>query len=193
MKVSKKTLINIFLIALVVSFFVTPLGYHGKVFLNSLFSFSPDITTRAESTQIENYNWQLKDPDWNFFSFEQSEGRVVYINFWASWRLPCAAELASIDKLYEKYKGEVDFYIVTNEEREPVEEFMAENKILWKQYFDGKSWGNEIAAEYGIKGIPATFLIGKEGKIVATDLRGPELEIAIRKELGLPELKPEEP
>ena len=69
MKVSKKTVLNILLIALVVSFFVTPLGYHGKVFLNHLFSFSPDIIAKSEAKQISDYNWQLKDPQWNFFQF----------------------------------------------------------------------------------------------------------------------------
>jgi len=59
-----------------------------------------------------------------FFNFKQSKGKVVFVNFWASWVLPCEAELQSIQKFYDAYKGDVDFYIITNEEREPVEAFM---------------------------------------------------------------------
>ncbi|HQZ29911.1 MAG TPA: TlpA family protein disulfide reductase, partial [Verrucomicrobiales bacterium] len=53
----------------------------------------------------------------------------------------------------------------------------------WPQYFDGKGWENEIAQKYGIRSIPATFLVGKGGKIIGANLRGPELEAAVKKAL----------
>ena len=55
----------------------------------------------------------------------------------------------------------------------------------WPQYFDGKGWQNQIAAKFGIQSIPATFLIGKDGNIVATDLRGEALGEAVAENLGL--------
>ncbi|MEM1259338.1 MAG: TlpA family protein disulfide reductase, partial [Bacteroidota bacterium] len=97
----KKTILNVLLILIVVSFFVTPLGYHGKIFLNRIFSLSPDIIAVANRQQLANYNWKLKDAEWNFFNFEKSKGEVVLVNFWASWRLPSEAELSSIQSLYE--------------------------------------------------------------------------------------------
>lgn len=161
MKISRKTVVNILIIAVIVSFFVTPLGYHGKVLLNRIFSFSPDISARTEALQIENYDWQLKDAEWNFFSFERSRGEVIFINFWASWRLPCAAELKSIQKLYDKYGQRADFYIVTNEERPPVEEFMAENDFTFPITYliIGE------AAPFTIPEPPASYIIDREGYI----------------------------
>ena len=54
----------------------------------------------------------------------------------------------------------------------------------WPQYFDGKGWANEIAQRFGIGSIPATFLIGKDGKVVASNLRGEALEDAVTKALA---------
>ena len=161
MKVSRKTLINILLIALVLSFFVTPLGYHSKVLLNRLFAFSPQIIKESQATQIADYNWQLKDPEWNFFSFEQSKGRVVFINFWASWRLPCAAELQGVQHLYDRYGDQIDFYIITDEEREPVEAFMAENKFTFPLTYliIGE------AAPFEVMEPPASYILDRQGYI----------------------------
>lgn len=131
MKISKKTIINILFMAFVLSFFVTPLGYHGKILLNRIFSFRPHLIETEKQQQIPDYNWKLKNAEWEFFNFEKSKGNVVFINFWASWRLPCAAELKSIQNLYDKYKDKVDFYIITDEEKLPVEEFMKENKFTF--------------------------------------------------------------
>ena len=161
MKVSKKTLLNILLFGLVLSFFVTPLGYHSKVLLNRLFSFSPEIIEESKTEKISNYDWQLKDPEWNFFSFDRSEGRVVFINFWASWRLPCAAELQGVQNLYDRYGEEIDFYVITDEEREPVEAFMLENEFTFPLTY--LIIGEE--APFEIPEPPASYIIDKEGRI----------------------------
>lgn len=120
----RSTILTLLVISLVLALFVTPLGYHGKVWLNQLFSVAPDVIPIPKRDKLENYDWKLKDDQWDFFSFEKSRGNVVFINFWASWRLPCAAELKGIQKLYDVYGDKVDFYIITDEERPPVEEFM---------------------------------------------------------------------
>jgi len=110
MKVSKKTVLNVLLFAFILSFFVTDVGYYGKIWLNRIFSFSPPIIEKEEREQLANYNWQLKDAQWDFFSFERSKGKVIFINLWASWRLPCEAELRSVQQLYDLYEDKVDFY-----------------------------------------------------------------------------------
>lgn len=130
MKLTKKTVINVLLILFVLSFFITPLGYQGKLLLNRIFSFSPPVIEAAHRKRLPYYDWRLKDENWNFFNFEKSKGRVVIINFWASWNLPaCEAELKSLQNLYEEYKGKVDFYIITNEERPPVNEFVEKHDL----------------------------------------------------------------
>jgi thiol-disulfide isomerase/thioredoxin len=124
MKTRKKTVLNILLFLFIISFFVTPLGDYCKVLLNQIFSFSPAISKEAGRNQITDYDWKLKDEKWRFFNFKKSKGKVVFINFWASWELPCEVELQSIQNLYDQYKGKVDFYIITDEQREPAEEYV---------------------------------------------------------------------
>ncbi|MBT8235007.1 MAG: TlpA family protein disulfide reductase [Bacteroidia bacterium] len=162
MKIKKRTLLNILLFAFILSFFLTPLGYHSKVFLNQLFAGNPTLIAQENRIAISDYKWTLKDPQWEFFSFEKSKGKVVFINFWASWRLPCAAELAGIQDLYDAYSDRVDFYIITDEERPPVEAFMAEKKFHFPVTYliIGERAPFEVLAP------PASYLIDKQGHIV---------------------------
>jgi len=162
----KQTVYTLFIIAVVLAFFVTPLVYHSTVFLNSLFSFSPTEVAVAERQTLSNYEWKLKDAEWNFFNFNRSRGKVVFINFWASWYLPCAAELADIQKLYDKYGDKIDFYIITNEERAPVEEFMAEKKFTFPVTYLIIGAPSTVETEL----MPSSYVIDKKGTVaVRTD------------------------
>nr|WP_321414001.1 TlpA disulfide reductase family protein [uncultured Allomuricauda sp.] len=162
MKISKKTVLNIALILFILSFFVTPIGYYGKIWLNRLFAFSPSVIERAEQQKITDYDWKLKDAEWNFFNFEESKGNVIFINLWASWRLPSEAELASIQELYDQYNGKIDFYMITNEEQEPVEAFMEEHGFTFPVTY--LIIGDKMAVD--TSKVPCSYLIDKSGNIV---------------------------
>lgn len=126
----KKTIINVLLILLVLSFFVTPLGYWGKLLLNQITATAAKPLPLKKITSIDSYQWRLKDENWNFFSFEKSRGRVSVIVFWASWILPaCEAEMKSLQALYDTFGNRIDYYIITNEEREPVIAFMKKHEL----------------------------------------------------------------
>ena len=127
MQISKKTILNILLIVFVLSFFVTPLGDYGKVLLNRIFATTPTVITLNNRSHISDYNWKLKDADWNYFNFDRSKGKVVFITFWATWHMPSRAQLKGVQELYDQYKGRVHFYIITDEERADPEEFMTKN------------------------------------------------------------------
>ncbi|WP_165748821.1 TlpA family protein disulfide reductase [Cellulophaga sp. Z1A5H] len=162
MKITKKTVLNILLFAFILSFFVTPLGDYSKVLLNKIFSFSPSVTEESDRNKITDYDWTLKDENWNFFNFKKSKGKVVFVNFFASWVLPCEAELQSIQTLYDKYEGQVDFYVISDEERAPVEAFMAEQNLSFPvtYLFIGEKMPlTDVKA-------PTSYLIDKEGNIV---------------------------
>ena len=162
MAVRKKTILNILLILLVLSFFVTPLGYYGKLLLNRLFSFAPHVIPEAEQLTLRGYDWRLKDAQWDFFNFARSEGRVVFMNFWTSWKLPSEAELSSVQELYDRYKGQVDFYIITDEEREPVEAFMEEHEFTFPVTYRILGTGSPVDPEDS----PRSYIIDKKGHIV---------------------------
>jgi len=164
--VKKKTLLNLLLILFVLSFFVTPLGRYGKLFLTQLFAFAPIEIAKEQQQQITDYDWQLKDPEWNFFNFERSKGQVVVINFWASWRLPSEVELRSLEKLYNEYGDRAHFYFITNEEREPVIEFMAENDFSFPLTYLIIGAKMPVEAEE----VPSSYVIAKNGDIVVHEL-----------------------
>lgn len=162
MKIKKKTLFNIALILFVLSFFVTPLGDYGKILLNRMFAFPPELIEEGERRQIVDYHWKLKDANWAFFNFERSKGRVVLVNLWASWKLPSEAELSGIQKLYDRYKDKMDFYIITNETREPVEAFMEEQGFSFPVTY--LIIGEETPFPLGE--VPSSYLLDKRGNIL---------------------------
>ncbi len=161
MKFNRKTILNLLLFALVLAFFVTPLGHYGKIFLNRLFAFGPEVIAVEDRRQLKDYKWTLKDKDWNFFSFEEARGKVVFINFWASWRLPCEAELAEVQQLYQEFGDRVVFYIITDEEQDPAEAFMDKHGFTFPITY--LIIGEQ--APFEIPEPPASYVIDKEGRI----------------------------
>jgi len=112
-------------------------------------------------------------------------GKVILIDFWATWCGPCVAELPNVKKAYEKLheKGFEIVGISFDQSKESLEKFVAEKEMPWPQFFDGKGWENEYGKKYGIHGIPAMWLVGKDGKVVSFKARG-KLEEKVEKLLG---------
>ncbi len=157
----KNTFFSLLLFAAILSFFVTPLGDYSKLFLNRLFASSPTIIDSDSSNKINGYSWKLKDADWNFFNFEKSKGKVVFINFWASWHLPSRAQMKEVRELYDRYHDRVDFYIISNEEREPVEAYMAKNNYTFPITYQIIGEPSPI----GLLEPPGCYVIDKDGMI----------------------------
>jgi thiol-disulfide isomerase/thioredoxin len=114
------------------------------------------------------------------------KGKVLLIDFWATWCGPCVGELPNVKKVYDKYhpKGFEIIGISLDKEKQKLTDFLKSKEIPWAQYFDGKGWANKLAAKYGVQSIPATYLLDGSGKIIGRDLRGEELEQAVSKAIG---------
>ena len=116
------------------------------------------------------------------------KGKVVLVDFWATWCGPCVGELPNVLKTYEKYhaKGFEIIGISLDDSKDALDKFIKDKGVSWVQFFDGKGWSNKLAAQYGVNSIPATYLLDGQGKILAKNLRGEALEAEVAKNLTKP-------
>jgi len=123
-------------------------------------------------------DFAAKDLNGQPLSISRFKGKIVLVDFWATWCGPCVAELPNVLAAYGKYhdRGFEIIGISLDEQKERLTAFLQDRQMDWPQYFDGLGWKNKLVLQYGITGIPATFLLDREGRIIARDLRGDELE-----------------
>lgn len=126
------------------------------------------------------------NPDGKNISLKESLGKVTIIDFWASWCKPCRMENPSVVALYnELHKQGLNIIGVSlDKDAAKWKEAIAADKLTWNQISNLKFWDEPIAAQYGVKSIPATFILDATGTIVAKDLRGEELKAKVKELLA---------
>jgi thiol-disulfide isomerase/thioredoxin len=126
-----------------------------------------------------------KDIDGKPLSVANYKGKVVLVDFWATWCGPCVEEMPNVIKVYEKYHGK-GFEIIgisLDQDKDSLVNFIKQNNMTWREYFDGQGFDNKLAVKYGVQAIPSNFLIGRNGKIIDTELSGQALDDAVAKAL----------
>lgn len=129
----------------------------------------------------------LPSPAGNPIALSSLRGKVVLIDFWASWCGPCRKENPNVVKLYEEMKSKgFDIYSVSlDKDKAAWEKAIQADGLAWPSHVsDLGYWSSSVVKQYGFSGIPFTVLVDKEGKIVGKGLRGPDLENAVRKLLN---------
>ena len=124
----------------------------------------------------------LLDQQGNEVSLSDFAGKMVYIDFWASWCAPCRAALPGLKEVWSEYRDR-DFIVLgvslDNTQKAWIK-FITENNMDWSNVYEPLTHGGVSATSlYNVSGIPRTFLINKEGQIVGTDLHGDRLREAI--------------
>jgi thiol-disulfide isomerase/thioredoxin len=112
-------------------------------------------------------------------SMKSLKGKVVVIDFWATWCGPCVAEMPKMKSLYAEFKNKgVEFIGVSLDQKkeagglDSLKEFVSKNEIGWPQYYQGNYWDSDFSSAWGVNSIPCVFLVDADGKLATVDARG---------------------
>ena len=142
--------------------------------------FRPDLKVYERGTRYEKFlNQPAPDAvtttlDGQRWALRAQKGKVVLIDFWATWCGPCVASIPRMKKIFDRYRGNPDFLMAgvsLDDDAGRVKKFVADKKIGWLQLFEaGAGRNNRFAGAFRINAIPSVWLIDKESRVVAVDL-----------------------
>jgi tetratricopeptide (TPR) repeat protein/peroxiredoxin len=123
-------------------------------------------------------DFSATDLDGKPISLKDYRGKVVLLDFWAVWCRPCTSEMPNVKRIYEKFNDSgfeiIGISLDTDESR--LRAYIKDNGITWRQVFSGRGWSSPVSRQYGIRSIPAPWLIDKDGKLISPRARGSALE-----------------
>lgn len=162
MIIKREYLSNFAFIILLGLLLFTPVGFHVRVFVSRMISFSPSVLDEEEQLVLTDYSWKLTSSDGQALDFKDLTGKTILVNYWATWCPPCVAEMPSLYELYEDYNDKVAFVFVAHDEAEKVKQYLNKKKYSLPVYFEISASPEKLAT----KSIPTTFIIDSSGKIV---------------------------
>ena len=161
----------------------TRLGKQLEMLVNNAVALSQqkkiDVGDKAE-------NFSAPTPTGRELSLNEARGKVTIIDFWASWCKPCRMENPNVVKVYNKYheKGLNIIGVSLDKKKEAWLKAIQDDNLQWSHVSNLQFWQEPIAQAYGVRSIPATFILDEDGNVIAKNLRGPALEEKIAELLG---------
>lgn len=121
---------------------------------------------------------ELPDTEGNMFKLSSLRGQYVLLDFWAAWCRPCRMENPNVVAAYQKYKNKGFTVLGVSLDRDKNAWLTAiqQDNLTWTHISDLQFWQSAAARTYNVSSIPKSFLLDKEGRIIAMDLRGPALD-----------------
>ncbi len=148
---------------------------------------------RTESRQERHAGLKIGEPaplfsaktyDGKTVNLKDYRGKVVLLDFWATWCRPCVHEMPTMKKIWTEFGKSPKFGMIgisLDRDGKAVEKFVRDKGITYPHVFDGKAWKNETAKLYGVRSIPFTVIIDAKGNVVKIGLRGKRLLEEIRR------------
>lgn len=171
------------------------LADYAKLYISKYKDSEPNAVARLEHvikmsgsfmTGVEAPDFTMNQPDGTPLTLSEMRGKVLLVDFWASWCGPCRRENPNVVAAYNKYhdKGFDVLGVSLDKTQDRWLQAIEKDGLIWHHVSDLKGWQNSAAKLYGVTSIPATVLLDQEGKIIARNLRGPALEAKLAEILG---------
>ncbi|WP_458626161.1 TlpA family protein disulfide reductase [Winogradskyella sp. PC D3.3] len=163
-KMTKNRIYNVIAILLISLFVIPQTRQPIQVFFHKGFSYinKSSFIDKDQRKTINNLNWNLVSDSGKKFDFNATKGKVVLINFWATWCPPCIAEMPSLQELYKDYGDKVIFLFVTNDDFDTVETFKTKRDFTFEVFTPL----SEVPENLRAHSIPRTFILNKTSEIV---------------------------
>lgn len=131
-------------------------------------------------------DFEQNTPEGKPMKLSSLRGKIVLVDFWASWCGPCRRENPHVVKLYNKYKskGFEVLGVSLDRTKDKWEKAIAKDKLTWSHVSDLKGWKNQVAKQYSVTSVPHTILLDQEGRILARNLRGADLDAKLKELFG---------
>ena len=167
---SKEFYKNVAFVAFLGILFFTPAGMQVKLWMSKLrvMVLNPSVESSENQKQLSkfDYEWKLEDINGKQVELSDFKGKVILLNYWATWCPPCIAEMPSLQKLYDDYQDKMVFIFLTNDEKPKVDAFLKKREFTLPVYYQA----SEAPSRLSTVSLPTTFLIDQNGKILIDEV-----------------------